>query len=233
MDILSAILIGAVGSIVAVIVIGVFSRTKAAAFVLGSSFKLAADLRKAGVTRFYQSREDYPGALPSYLAKAQHSLGIVSISLKRKDQEGDLVGFFRTRLAQNSNFRIRISLLAPDSPAAGRAADMLNISEASLNAEITTMLDELLRFRSSLVPQQQNRLEVRIHDSLPMGSAILIDAAPDRGTIQVETKLHRAPPIESFAFEIVGPSPFYERHYRAWTLILDESKSPGVPVVTN
>ena len=57
-----------------------------------------------------------------------------------------------------------------------------------------------------------------------MGSAILLDASPTTGTIQVETKLHRAPRTESFGFEVKGPSSFYGRQYAAWNVLLRESR---------
>ena len=56
-----------------------------------------------------------------------------------------------------------------------------------------------------------------------MGSAILLDADPTQGRIQVETKLFRAPRIESFGYEVVGASPFYSRNYRAWMRVIDAS----------
>jgi len=116
--------------------------------------------------------------------------------------------------------------LAPNSGAASSAAIALNVGPEELSQEIAQMLGLLLESRRSLPESDRQRLEILVHDMLPMGSAILLDAFPSSGSIQIETKLHRAARDESFGFEIVGPSAFYGRHYRAWTRILDESRQP-------
>lgn len=83
-----------------------------------------------------------------------------------------------------------------------------------------------MELKTALPAGQRERLDVRVHESLPMGSAIMLDAEPERGIIQIETKLHRSPRVESFGFEIHGPSDFYSRHYRAWMRVWDESLEP-------
>ena len=86
------------------------------------------------------------------------------------------------------------------------------------------MLEQLEELRESLPEAQKTRLKVLVHDCLPMGSAILLDATSSTGKIQVETKLYRAPRTESFGYEVVGPTPFYSRNYSAWKRVLDDSK---------
>jgi hypothetical protein len=223
---MSSILYGAIGSIIAVIVIALAARTRIALGLLGSTYRLAQVLQTGGITQFHFSRDDYSGTLRTYLSQANHSIGIVSISLHQKHQEGDLIDFFRTCLAREPNFRIRISLLAPKSEAAKGAADALNVASAHLTREIAEMLQVLDQLKTSLPPMQQQRLDVLVHDCLPMGSAVLLDATPEQGIIQIETKLHRAPRVESFSFEIIGPSSFYQRNYRAWMELFDESRAP-------
>jgi hypothetical protein len=223
---MSAIFYGVIGSILAVFVIAVASRTGIAVRLFGSRYRLAKALRAAGITKFHLSRDDYKGTLRTYLSNAKHSIGIVSISLQQKHEEGDLIDFFRNRLAQELNFRVRISLLAPYSEAAVIAAESLNVPHKHLAREITEMLQGLDQLRTSLPPIQRQRLELFVHECLPMGSAILLDATPEKGVIQVETKLHRAPRDESFSFEILGPSSFYYRHYRAWMDVFDQSRPP-------
>jgi hypothetical protein len=222
----TAIIYGAIGSVIAFIIVAAASRTRLAMSLLGASYRLAHSLRSAGLIKFHFSRDDYEFTLPTFLRQARHSIGVVSISLRLTHEEGDLVELFRTRLAQDPSFRVRLSLLAPDSVAAHCAAPSLGVTQDQLASEIKGMLRDLTALKSSLTPSQAQRLEVLVHESFPMGSAILMDATAEAGLIQVETKLHRAPRVESFGFIISGPSPFYERHFRAWTGVFDESRPP-------
>lgn len=223
---LAAILYGSIGSVIAVVLVALFARTGPAMRLLGSTYRLAHSMRVAGLSKFHLSRDDYEGTLRTYLSKAKHSIGVISISLKQTHEEGDLVNFFRTRLAQDPSFRIRVSLIAPLSDAAKCAAESLDFPLRDLQREVGIMLSELLKLKDSLTRDQQQRLDILVHECLPMGSAILLDASPEAGTIQIETKLHRTPRVDSFGFEIVGPSEFYERHYRAWSAVFDESRPP-------
>ena len=226
MSVVQLILLGAAGSILAVVVLAALGRTRAALVVLGRRHKLADVLRRGGITKFHLSRDDYGRTLKTYLSQAKHSIRIVSVSLKLTHDEGDLADLFRTRLAQNPNFRVAISLLAPSSPAAGCSAASLDADPTELRREIMEMLGTLMSLKAGLPPGQRERIDVRVHECLPMGSAIMLDAEPETGIIQVETKLHRSPRVESFGFEIKGPSDFYKRHYRAWTRVWDESREP-------
>jgi hypothetical protein len=223
---LGGILIGAAGSILAVILIALAARTRISLAVLGHRYKLADVLRRGGISRFHLSRDDYGRSLRTYLSQAKHSIRIISVSLKLTHDEGDLADLFRSRLAENPNFRVSVSLLAPSSSAAQCAASSLNLEAHELRREIMDMVRTLLNLKSTLPSGQRERLDIRVHECFPMGSAIMLDAGPENGIIQIETKLHRSPRVESFGFEICGPSDFYKRHYRAWTRVWDESREP-------
>lgn len=188
------------------------------------SLPIAKRLREQGLTRFVFSRHDYPDRLDSYLARAQHSIKIVSISFRLTNNECALTELFRRKLALNPSFKIVLSLLDPNSNACKLAAHALDIDAVTLSREIGEMLHDLKALYDSLPPQDKGRLHILTHDCLPMGSAILLDATPTSGTIQVETKLYRAPRVESFSFEVRGPSPFYARNFTAWNRIISESK---------
>lgn len=225
MDFLQGIFIGALSSILAAIVIAFSLRGKNLFFLISSSRRLAMRLREGGITKFHLSRDQYGRTLRTYLSQAVHSIVIVSVSLKVTHDEGDIAGLFQERISENPDFRATVSLLNPRSPAVAIAAASLNITPEQMSTEIQAMLTHLVKIRQQLPALDRVRLVILIHDCLPMGSAILLDAAPFKGTIQVETKLFRAPRAESFSYEVKGPSPFYTRNYRAWMKVLDESKA--------
>lgn len=217
------ILIGATGSILAVIVIWFFARGKQTVSLLSSSRQTAVKLREGGITAFRLSRQDYSERLPTFLSQANHSITIVSISLKLTSDEGEIVELLRNRIVARKDFRVAISLLNPESPALAAASASLNMTEAQLKSEIRDMLDKLKKIKESLSKQERQRLRVLVHNALPMGSAILLDATQDRGLIQVETKLYRAPRTDSFGYEVVGQSSFYSHNYTAWMHVVDDS----------
>lgn len=140
METITGILPGAAGSILAVVLVALLGRTRVALLVLGRRYKLADVLRRGGITKFHLSRDDYGRTLRTYLSQAQHSIRIVSVSLKLTHDEGDFADLFGTRLAQNPNFRVAVSLLAPSSAAAECAAASLDLSRDELDREIMEML---------------------------------------------------------------------------------------------
>jgi hypothetical protein len=190
--------------------------------------ELASRLAAAGMTSFQLSRDDYRtriggGSLPAYLGTAQISIEMVSISIKLTHDEGQLIEVFRRKLFSASEFRIVISLLNPASSVVESVAASLDLTAERLRGEITEMLRDLNTFRTSLPDNQRKHFKILLHNWQPMGSAILKDATPHSGVIQVETKLYRAPRVESFGYEVSGPSEFYHRNYTSWKKVIDDS----------
>ena len=203
----------------ALVLVWFFRRTRA----FWRAIPFAIRLRREGVRRFLFSRHEYPERLDAYLERASHSIKIVSISFRLTNNECALTELFRKKLAAIPSFEIWISLLQPNSHAAVLAAHALNIKPDALSKEIDEMLNDLKLLRDSLPPSDGGRFHVLTHDSFPMGSALMLDATHTSGLIQVETKLYRSPRVESFSFEVVAPSPFYNRNFIAWNAVLAES----------
>lgn len=222
----SAIILGVIGSLLAAGLIWYGSRHIGKVQLLLNSLRLAMHLKKGGMTRFHFSREDYLYRLPQYLATAKHDITIISISLKLTSAEGSLISFFENRLANQSDFDICISLIKPESNAANAAAASLGIPVDQLNAEVRSMLSELIELKTRLPNAQARRLEILVHECMPMGSAILLDAQHGHGEIQVETKLYKSPRTESFGYIVSQGSQFYQRNYHSWTQVIDDSSLP-------
>jgi hypothetical protein len=191
---------------------------------LAASRTLAVRLSKAGITKFHLSREDYPNPLPAYLSQAQHSIEMVSVSLKLKDDEGGIVALFRQQLARRQNLRIGVSLLAPRCPASAIMAEVLGTTHDELARDIVSVLERLVSLRESLPDTDRARLRICVHEKLPIGSGILLDATPNSGTIQVDTKMYLATRGESFGYELKSGGAFYERHFRAYRHVLDSAR---------
>jgi hypothetical protein len=227
---LVGVVVGAIGSLIAMYVASRFDAGKRFfRRLLGIPFALSRVLAEGGVQRMTLSRADYTryrdggGQLRDYLATAQHTIDIVSISLTVTQTEESLISFFEQRINENENFCVNITLLNPLSPVIPLVAKSLDIERHDLDGEIRSTLRQLVRCKERLPGGAARRLMVYVHDALPIGSAVLLDANPQSGRIQVESKLYRAPRTESFGFEIVGPSDFYTRNYTAWHKVFHDS----------
>lgn len=206
--------------------------------MFGIPYKIAGSLAEGGITRMTLSRADYhryregAGPLRNYLALAQQTIDIISISLNVTQTEGALVSLFREKITGNPTFRVRVTLLDPMCPSLPYLAKSLDLAPKELRGEIEDILDKLVKCKNDLPASAQKRLEIYLHDTIPIGSAILLDAIPTTGRIQIETKLYKAPRTESFGFEVIGPSPFYERNFKAWMQVFDDSVVWTGPVRT-
>lgn len=170
---------------------------------------LTQQIIEAGLTAFYSSRKGYAKyrtnafTIGSYIATANHSVHIVSINLMTGMIFDDLCSILKEKIQRNKDFLAVISLLNP-----WKTELMLSISQAlnmgpeKLAKSIKTTLSDLLKVKHALPKEAQDRFEIRVHDTIPFGSAIIIDGNTEKGKIQIETKAYKAPIGKSFGFEI-------------------------------
>lgn len=164
---------------------------------------------EAGITAFYQSRKDYgkyranASTIDSYVATANHSLHMVSINLMTGLPFDDLCSVLKKKLERDSNFSVTISLLNPWKHELMLAlSPVLNMEPEKLSESIKSSLSELSKLKQRMSKHVQDRFEIRAHNAIPFGSAIIIDGDTGKGKIQIETKVFKAPLRKSFAFEI-------------------------------
>ena len=188
----------------------------------------------SGLTGFYPSRQYYilrDGAesIDSYVEKATKTLTMVSINLMTGLPFTNLCNVLERKLENSDNdFQALISLLNPNnadlifaiSPALSRTKEQLSIS-------IEDTIKELIDFRNTLSSSAMSRLQLRVHNSIPFGSAILIDHKEQYGRIQIETKPYKAVVNESFAFEIAphGYSGFYKTLITGYEKLIEDGNT--------
>ncbi len=189
--------------------------------------------RMAGLTAFFPARRYYSlrgsaGSIDGYVATARKTLVMVSINLMTGIPFDNLCRTLREKLeSQENGFRATISLLNPQkaelvfaiSPALGRTT-------AYVSGSINETLDLLLSFRAGLSSDARSRFDLRVHQSIPFGSAILIDHKEAYGRIQIETKPYKAVLNDSFAFEIApgAESGLFERVSRGYEELLKDGQ---------
>ncbi len=185
---------------------------------------LIRKLHQAGVVDFHLSRADYRLTLAQFLEQARSSIVMVSMSLKTKGAENEVLHVFRRSLAKWPQFRIIVSLVKPDSPACEAAALILGTSHEALRAEIESMCADLISLKNNLNPHEAARLHLLQHVVLPSFSCILIDDGLPTAQLQVEAKLYDAPRSDSYGFTLVPDGDLYERQRVAYYRILRDAE---------
>jgi pyrimidine deaminase RibD-like protein len=168
-------------------------------------------LTAAGISAFFPSRDHYrefraqSSSITSYVNSAEASVVMVSVNLMTGMPFDGLCEILKQKLeARGSKFSATISLLNPRRKDLMSAmAPVLDSTASKLARAIEDSLERLTAFRRSLHPRTRQRVGLFTHNSIPFGSAILLDHRTPSGRIQIETKPYRAPIRESFAFEVV------------------------------
>ena len=170
---------------------------------------LIQQITEAGITAFYQSREDYAkyrtngSTIVSYVSTANCSIHLVSINLMTGLVFEDLLSVLEKKLEHSSNFSCVVSLLNPcRRDLMSAISSVLKMNAEKLAESIKETLSELSKLKQKLSNEAQDRFEIRVHNAIPFGSAIVIDKDSGEGKIQIETKAYKAPIGKSFAFEI-------------------------------
>lgn len=162
-----------------------------------------------GLSAFYSSRDDYAkhrinaASIDKYIDRAQKSITIVSITLTTGLSFDDICKVIENKIKKIKDFKVTISLLNPFldnlyftiSPLFGQQAE-------TLQKNTKDALVSLRDFRAQLSDEEQKRFILKVHNTLPFGSAIILDGDLESGTIQIETKPYKVGIRKSFAFEI-------------------------------
>lgn len=175
-------------------------------------------IREAGLTAFYPSRRFYvyrkgASSIDTYVDTARKSVVMVSINLMTGLPFDGLCTVLQSKLEnETDSFSATISLLNPfKADLIFAISPTLNRTKDQLFDSIKDTLEQLVRFRLSLSREAQKQMAIRVHNTIPFGSAILIDHRENDGRIQIETKPYKAVLNESFAFEVApfGTSGLY------------------------
>lgn len=148
---------------------------------------------------------------------------MISMSLKTKGAENELLQLFRRRLARSPQFRIIVSLIKPDSPGCHAASVILGMPHAAFRSEVESMLMDLAALRQSLPSHQASRFYLLQHGVIPSFSGILIDDGLSSAQLQTEAKLYDSPRSDSYGFTLVSGGRFYERQKLAYYRIIRDA----------
>ena len=183
-----------------------------------------------GLSAFYASRDDYgkyrenASSIDKYINGAKESICMVSITLATGIPVDDICKVFEKKLKQNKKFKITVSLLNPYNDELYKSIMPLFKQPAkTLQDNTISAIKTLVEFRGSLKLDEQERFLIKVHQTLPFGSAIILDGDAENGTIQIETKPYEVGMRKSFAFEIENNNGiFYEKLTQSYYRLIDD-----------
>ena len=186
----------------------------------------------AGLTAFYPSRDFYrkyreATSVDAYVATAMRSVVMVSINLMTGIPIDGLCETLIDKCKRNADFTAVVSLIDPDKAYLMEAlSPVLDMAPSDLSRSIVESLVRLTKARNKLRKEDHARFEIRVHNTIPMGSAILLDHNEPFGRIQIESKIYKTPPRLSFAFEVVqtGEQGFYQSLARGYDDLVKDGR---------
>jgi len=204
-----------------------------------AAFSVQEMVTTAGLTGFYPSR-DYYGiyrierGIDQYISTAQKSIVMVSVNLVTGFQYDGIADVLQQKLETISDFSVLISLLDPSKKHLMQTmAPALDKTPEALESSIRESLERLGKLRSGLSAPAQSRFAIRVHQSIPFGSAILLDHKEVDGRIQIETKVYKVPMRKSFAFEVrpSGGSGFYKTLISGYLNLIEDGEETSQEVL--
>ena len=125
---------------------------------------------------------------------------------------------------QNKDFKVVVSLLNPYNEELYKTImPLFKQTEKTLQENTISAIKTLIDFRNRLKDDEQKRFIIKAHQTLPFGSAIILDGDTESGTIQIETKPYDVGMRKSFAFEIQNNNGiFYETLKQSYYKLIDD-----------
>jgi len=194
----------------------------------------------AGLTAFYPSREYYNvfrsvSGIDAYVSTATTSIVMVSINLMTGIPFHELCEALKIKLESSNSLTVLISLLDFRKEWLMQTmAPALDLKPTSLASNIIESLEKLWKVKSACPHAMQERFSIRVHTSIPFGSAIMLDHASANGRIQIETKVPKVALRKSFAFEVgpSGASGFYNMLVSGYLNLISEGQEVDAALVS-
>lgn len=170
-------------------------------------------VKAAGLTAFFPARKYYGShrreaeSISAYVGTARKTITMVSVNLMTGLPFDDLARTLRGKLAEPHSISVVVSLLDPrETSLMSALCPALDMEPEKLSSMIHESLGKLASLRDTVLPERQHNFQIRLHKSIPFGSAILLDADEVDGRIQIETKPYKVPSQRSFGFEVMRAS---------------------------
>ena len=193
--------------------------------------KLRQQINSIGLNAFFASRDDYSKyrtlapSIDRYIDTANSSIILVSITLTTGIQIDDICAVVRNKIKEQRDFCVTISLLNPFKDELYMALEpVFGTDYSTLQNRTKDALKKLSQLKKAFPEEDQKRFSIKMHNTLPFGSAIILDGNLEGGRIQIETKPYKVGMRKSFAFEIINDgNQFYDTIKSSYFELIDDA----------
>ena len=194
------------------------------------SDELSQQINAIGLSAFFSSRDDYSKyrnsthSIDRYINTAKSSIELVSITLTTGIQIDDICTVIKNKINKQRDFSVTISLLNPFRDELYTALEpVFGTDYSSLQNRTKDALKRLSQLKKSLSAEMQKGFSIKMHNTLPFGSAIILDGNLEGGRIQIETKPYKVGMRKSFSFEIINDGNlFYDTIKSSYYELIDD-----------
>ncbi len=168
---------------------------------------------KAGISNIYVSRDDfakyrnYPKIAPKlldYLKLAKNNINVSAYWMAHGTEIEGITKGIIDLVKPPYKLDITICIIDPQTCCIDALSKHMNMPKSELIDRITTSLNKLKTEKDKLSQDEKKKLHIKIHDSLPLASVIMLDYGYEYGRMQIEFKPYQIARQYSFAFELKG-----------------------------
>ncbi len=164
-------------------------------------------MENAGISNFYASRVDYAhyrGApkLIDFLRLATKEIYIASYWMAHGTEIEGVPQKIAELTKEPKRVKITIAILNPNSLCIEALAEYLDMSKEEVSSRIKRALDKLYKVRDSLTDEEKERFIIKVYNTLPIASIIMIDPCEGNGRLQIDLKIYKTERQNSFGFEL-------------------------------
>jgi len=182
------------------------------------------------VVQIFGSRSDYQtyrgtSTLIDYFRLAQSTVEMAAYWIAYGVETQGLAKAVCDLLRERSSLEVTLAIVNPDSSHLDAMAKHLDMSVDDIRQRIAGSLVKLTTTRNVLEESARSRYHIKIYDSLPVASVIMLDRQEKDGRIQIDIKPYHAAQHDSFAIEVTrGQSMLYSTLTSAWGQLIDDAR---------
>jgi len=176
-------------------------------------YKLNRRIYKAGITNIYESRDDYskyrnyPKVAPKlldYLKLATKNIYISAYWMAHGTEIEGITHGIIDLVKPPKSLNIVACVINPDSSCIHSISLHLGIPEKQLIERIEASIFKLKKEKDRLSEEEKKRFIIKIYDSLPIASVIMLDYGFESCRMQLEFKPYHVARHYNFSIELSG-----------------------------